>query len=112
MYITILQTLFSNRTIFRIQLKFWVFKFRCSIDADENLVESEYEDDDEIDEKQTTEPATKISWLLQIALENLGVTVSSYIVSCICYVSYRNSFFFFLIYLFFQFQCNFLSLPL
>lgn len=56
-----------------------IFQFR--IDADENLVESEYEDEDEIDEKQNTEPATKISWLLQIALESLGVTVSSYIVS-------------------------------
>lgn len=44
-------------------------------------MESEYEDDDEIVEQQKHEPVTKISWLLQIALENLGVTVSSYIVS-------------------------------
>lgn len=51
------------------------------IDADENLVESEYEDDDEINEVHKTEATTKISWLLQIALENLGVTVRSYIVS-------------------------------
>lgn len=55
------------------------FKYR--IDANENLAESEYEDEDEIAEIQNTEPATKISWLLQIALENLGVTVCSYIVS-------------------------------
>lgn len=57
-----------------------------SIDADENLVESEYEDDDDKDDrnavhqKTENEPTTRISWLLQIALENLGVTVSSYIV--------------------------------
>lgn len=70
-----------------------IFQFR--IDADENLVESEYEDEDEIEEKQKTEPATKISWLLQIALESLGVTVSSYIVSssyCLLAIQYLLSF--------------------
>lgn len=45
-------------------------------------MESEYEDDDdEINTIQKDEPATRISWLLQIALESLGVTVSSYVVS-------------------------------
>lgn len=62
---------------------------RFSIDADENLVESEYEDEDEDGNDGTAvqrktdsgnQNATRISWLLQIALENLGVTVSSYIV--------------------------------
>lgn len=62
------------------QIEFFLFRFR--IDADENLVESEYEDDDdEINTIQQDEPATRISWLLQIALESLGVTVSSYVVS-------------------------------
>lgn len=59
-----------------------------SIDADENLVESEYEDDDDNANGTTAqrksdghnENATRISWLLQVALESLGVTVSSYIV--------------------------------
>lgn len=57
-----------------------------SIDAEE--AESEYEDDDDLlDNKQIDQsPAVvqsmpKMSWLLQIALENLGVTVCSYIVS-------------------------------
>lgn len=44
-------------------------------------MDSEYEDDEEVIETQKDEPITKISWLLQIALENLGVSVSSYIVS-------------------------------
>lgn len=63
------------------------FGLRFSIDAGENLVESEYEDDDEADGAATQrntdkdgENTTRISWLLQIALENLGVTVSTYIV--------------------------------
>lgn len=44
-------------------------------------MESEYEDEDEMTDHHTNNvPATKISWLLQIVLENLGVTVSSYIV--------------------------------
>lgn len=44
-------------------------------------MDSEYEDEDEmIEQHRKDEPVTKISWLLQIALENLGVTVSSYIV--------------------------------
>lgn len=57
-----------------------------SIDAEE--AESEYEDDDDaLDNKQMDQSAAvvpsmpKMSWLLQIALENLGVTVCSYIVS-------------------------------
>lgn len=53
----------------------------CRIDADENLADSEYEDEDELSAETKTEPATRISWLLQIALESLGVAVSSYIVS-------------------------------
>lgn len=57
------------------------FSTNYRIDADENLVDSEYEEDDEIGEEEKNEPATRISWLLQIALENLGVTVTSYIVS-------------------------------
>lgn len=59
------------------------------IDAKEDLIDSEYEDDDDADVEQLNNPnkvekaesTTKISWLLQVALENLGVTVTSYIVS-------------------------------
>lgn len=56
------------------------------IDAEENEAESEYEDDDnDLDDKQIDSTAVvqsmpKMSWLLQIALENLGVTVCNYIV--------------------------------
>lgn len=60
----------------------------CSIDAEENEAESECEEDgDDLDSKQVDHEAAviqsmpKMSWLLQIALENLGVTVCSYIVS-------------------------------
>lgn len=70
-------------------IRFVQLFLRFSIDADENLVESEYEDEDEDGNDGTAvqretesgnQNATRISWLLQIALENLGVTVSSYIV--------------------------------
>lgn len=68
-----------------------IFQSSHSIDADENLVESEYEEDDVNDgsaaQRKTKDAdafGTKISWLLQISLENLGVIVSSYVVS-ICY---------------------------
>lgn len=65
-----------------------------SIDVDENLVESEYEDDDDDADGTATQrrtdndggKASKISWLLQIALENLGVTVSSYIVRILSFL--------------------------
>lgn len=64
-----------------LKIKSDIFIIDYSIEADENLVESEYEDDEEINVTQKNEPETKISWLLQNALENLGVTVSSYVVS-------------------------------
>lgn len=61
----------------------------CSIDAEENEADSEYEEDDEAlggknaeqTVAETVQSLPKMSWLLQIALENLGVTVCNYIVS-------------------------------
>lgn len=65
------------------------FSFVYRIDTKEDLADSEYEDDGDADVKQLNDPnevektesTTRISWLLQVALENLGVTVTSYIVS-------------------------------
>lgn len=58
------------------------------INAEENSPDSDCDENDqhlvsETNEKseESTGPVLKISWLLQIALENLGVTVCSYIVS-------------------------------
>lgn len=55
------------------------------IDAEENQIDSEYEEDDEelseqLNAVQVNERSPKISWLLQIALETLGVTVNPYTV--------------------------------
>lgn len=56
------------------------------IDAEENLIDSEYEEDDEevlceqLTAVQVNDRNLKISWLLQIALETLGVTVNPYTV--------------------------------
>lgn len=58
------------------------------IDAEENQIDSEYEEDDEelmceqlnAIQVQMTDRNPKISWLLQIALETLGVTVNPYTV--------------------------------
>lgn len=57
-----------------------------SIDAEENEADSEYEEDDldgSHQEAAVTQSMPKMSWLLLIALENLGVTVRHYIVSSI-----------------------------
>lgn len=60
-------------------------KKKTRIDAEEDQIDSEYEDDDELCEHlnavQVNESTMKISWLLQIALETLGVTVNPYTVS-------------------------------
>lgn len=54
--------------------------------AEENQIDSEYEDDDEVllceqlNAVQVNVRTPKISWLLQIALETLGVTVNPYTV--------------------------------
>lgn len=77
-----------------IRSKFLSIEFTFySIDAEENEAEIEYENDDEIaqseqddqmagaQQKAEARSMPKMSWLLQIALENLGVTVCNYIVS-------------------------------
>lgn len=54
------------------------------IDAEENQIDSEFEDEAELSEQlnavQVNDKNPKISWLLQIALETLGVTVNPYTV--------------------------------
>lgn len=56
------------------------------INAEENQIDSEYEEDDEellceqLNAVQVNDQNPKISWLLQIALETLGVTVNPYTV--------------------------------
>lgn len=64
----------------------------CRIDAEESEAESEYEEyGNDLDSKQVDQETAviqsmpRMSWLLQIALENLGVTVCSYIVSNLFY---------------------------
>lgn len=65
---------------------FSTFLFCFSIGADENEVESECEDDGEtsiaeVIQSESHSTPQSMSWLLQTALENLGVTVCNYIVS-------------------------------
>lgn len=60
---------------------FFAFSFR--IDAEEDLADIEYEDEAELlaqipDECKLKESGPKMPWLLQIVLENLGVTVTPY----------------------------------
>lgn len=69
----------------KLRNKLHIFHLIKRIETEEDFVDSEYEEDDEAtnktDAKQQSNNTPKISWLLQIALENLGVTVCDYIVS-------------------------------